>query len=76
MFKMGDKVELQHCSKKDIKFSQFVNQVGEIIHTQDCGRNEQFVRVSYGKGKCLIGEHRGDYIDVGCWRLKKVKTSA
>jgi hypothetical protein len=75
MFTIGDKVKLLHFSKKDKRFSQFVNQIGEIIDTQDCGKNEQFVRVSYGKGKNLIAEHRGAYIDVGCWRLKKVKVS-
>ena len=75
MFKMGDKVRLHHFSKADTRFRQFVNQVGEIIGVQDCGRKEQFVRVSYGKGKHLIGEHRGDYIDVGCWRLQKIRNS-
>ena len=68
---MGDKVKLHHFSQKDLRFKKFANQVGEIIGLQDCGRNEQFVRVSYGKGKHVISEHRGDYIDVGCWRLER-----
>jgi len=75
MFKIGDKVKLEHFSEKDTRFRQFVNQVGEIIGVQDCGRKEQFVRVSYGHGNQPMGELRGDYIDVGCWRLQKIRNS-
>ena len=76
MFKMGDKVKLHYFSDGDTRFKQFVNEVGEIIGVLECGRKQQFIRVSYGKGKQFTGEHRGDYIDVGCWRLKKIKISA